>query len=236
MQRLSWLHASDPIELFNVLIKRVCLTNIEQRFMYFRYDQKNSLSFEALRPIIIDHDHHLIFGRQTLLAYQQRGKKTVPAWRLSLAFLLQNKYHAEELSKTFLISERVLIGLALEEYLGDRRKRKEVENFPPLKGVKTRDVVARCLGFGNHKTYEQAKRIMMAGSSELIQHVDQKHIAISSALYLAQLPLKKQRTLLVQDRKSVLRTIRQLKKDKHAASSLSYVSLLYKGSHALSND
>ena len=58
------------------------------------------------------------------------------------------------------------IGEAIERELGDRRlatlkqnKDTVVENFPPRdEGEKTRDIAAKAAGFGNGKTYEQAKK------------------------------------------------------------------------------
>ena len=53
------------------------------------------------------------------------------------------------------------IGAAIEAELAQRRgtnqhSKEDVENFPPPEG-KTRDLVAKATGFGNGKTYEQAK-------------------------------------------------------------------------------
>ena len=65
--------------------------------------------------------------------------------------------------KAFTASERVAIGAAIEAELAqqaDKRMRAGVanppENFPEGKG-ETRDLVAKATGFGNGKTYEQAK-------------------------------------------------------------------------------
>lgn len=65
--------------------------------------------------------------------------------------------------KDFTPSERVAIGEAIEEELRQRHgknqhTKEEVENFPPPDG-KTRDLVAKATGFGNGKTYEQAKKV-----------------------------------------------------------------------------
>ena len=63
--------------------------------------------------------------------------------------------------KAFTVSERVAIGAAIEAELAQRHgtnqhSKEDVENFPPPEG-KTRDLVAKATGFGNGKTYEQAK-------------------------------------------------------------------------------
>ena len=59
------------------------------------------------------------------------------------------------------MSERVAIGAAIEAELAQRHgvnqhSKEDPENFPAPKG-KTRDLVAKATGFGNGKTYEQAK-------------------------------------------------------------------------------
>lgn len=62
-------------------------------------------------------------------------------------------------------SERVAIGEAIERELEGRQgvrhdTRSDVENFPHLNdGEKTRDIAAKAAGFGNGKTYEQAKAV-----------------------------------------------------------------------------
>ena len=62
--------------------------------------------------------------------------------------------------KDFTASERVAIGEAIEQELEGRAGRpaaEKVENFPPLPEGKTRDLAAKAAGFGNGKTYEQAR-------------------------------------------------------------------------------
>ncbi|MGH7962578.1 MAG: hypothetical protein ACRERD_12250 [Candidatus Binatia bacterium] len=43
-----------------------------------------------------------------------------------------------------------------------------MENFPQLEpGAKTRDIAAKKAGFGNARTYQQAKRVVEAGTTAL---------------------------------------------------------------------
>lgn len=64
-------------------------------------------------------------------------------------------------------SERVAIGEAIEAEIkadADKRMKSGVENppenFPELKKGDTRDLVAKATGFGNGKTYKQAKKVV----------------------------------------------------------------------------
>jgi hypothetical protein len=88
--------------------------------------------------------------------------------------------------KDFAVSERVAIGKAIEEYLGNRqgqRTDKElVENFPQVEpGRKTREIAAEKAGFGNDASYRQAKKVVEHAVPELVQAVDEKRIPVSQA-------------------------------------------------------
>ena len=68
------------------------------------------------------------------------------------------------LRKAFTVSERVAIGAAIEAELQGRqlanlKQNTDPENIPGRESPKgdTRDLVAKATGFGNGKTYEQAK-------------------------------------------------------------------------------
>ena len=53
------------------------------------------------KPICVDAQNQLIFGKKRLRAYELLDKKTIPAWRLSLKDLIFGKYSAEQLTKIF---------------------------------------------------------------------------------------------------------------------------------------
>lgn len=53
----------------------------------------------------------------------------------------------------------VTVQSALDVHGTNQHTKEEVENFPPPEG-KTRDLVAKATGFGNGKTYEQAKKVV----------------------------------------------------------------------------
>ena len=97
---------------------------------------------------------------------------------------------------------RVAIGKAVEEELGkiERRGRPKAEhpdqeslieegeireNFPELSGKRTDEIAAKTAGFGNRKTYQQAKTVTEKATPELVAAMDQGTIAISTAAKLA---------------------------------------------------
>lgn len=72
----------------------------------------------------------------------------------------------------FTHSERVAIGEAIEAELGSRNgvrhdSKPAMENFPQVEGA-TRDLAAKAAGFGNGKTYEQAKRVTNEAALNLL--------------------------------------------------------------------
>ncbi|MEO5363547.1 MAG: hypothetical protein H7838_07985 [Magnetococcus sp. DMHC-8] len=92
--------------------------------------------------------------------------------------------------------ERVAIGRAVEEYLGDRRRFNAdggpradgaiVQNFGQSKSSqRTDDIAAQKAGFGNPETYRQAKAVVANGTPELVEAMGgslagQDHLAGSS--------------------------------------------------------
>jgi len=77
-----------------------------------------------------------------------------------------------ETAKPVTVSERVAIGRAIEERLGERRGRpsENVQNSAQFDaGTKTRALAAERAGFGNHQTYRQAKAVVESGSPELVE-------------------------------------------------------------------
>ncbi len=130
----------------------------------------------------MDENYHLIYGLEAIEAAKKQGKKSVLAWRISLANLPHGKYETHHFKKTFHLFERTAIGIALEICLGERRGRLNVDNYPHLmfkKGIKTRNLITELLGFGSDYTYRQLKKILRHGSPTLINHVLEKKITIS---------------------------------------------------------
>jgi len=96
------------------------------------------------------------------------------------------------LRKDFTPSERVAIGKAVEEVLGERRggdRRSEessVENSTNENYVKRTDqIAAEKAGFGNKDTYRQAKTVTEKGTGELVEAMDTGEVAINGvSLYV----------------------------------------------------
>lgn len=123
-----------------------------------------------------------------------------------------------EVRKDFTIPERVAIGKAVEELLGERRGRppgseasQEIrENFPEFPpGQRNRDVAAKAAGFGNGKTYQQAKQVVENGTPELVDAMAKGEVSVSAAATLARLPQEEQREALAGGRSTVLDRVSQ---------------------------
>jgi hypothetical protein len=175
----------------------------------------DDIKYHGLKhPICVDSDNSLVFGEKRLHFYELLNKKTIPAWRLSLFDLINEKYNKDELHHTFVLSERVAISLAIESALrnrqGQRTDRLLRQNVVEVKG-RTDDFIANLLKFGNRQTYKQAKKILQFGSYELIGTIDQGRLAISAAVILTQLPFAKQKEILTGSRKEITAYVNRLR-------------------------
>ena len=122
------------------------------------------------------------------------------------------------------VSERVEIGKALEGELAQRvgvnqHTKEGMENFPHPQGA-TRDIAAKAAGFGNGKTYEQAKMVVDAGVPELVASMNAGAASVSAAAAVAALPPEEQREVLQQGRvKEVARAARHVGRPKKGAKA-----------------
>lgn len=162
-----------------------------------------------LQPIGIDSGYRLVFGERRLKAFQHLGRDTIPARFVNLDSLLKGEYAENEFRKDFTVSERVEIGKALEGELAAKaaqRKKSGVanlpENFPEGVGD-TRDLAAKAAGFGNGKTYEQAKSVVDSGVPELVEAMDAGSVSVSAAASITSLPKEEQSELIQAGPKSV---------------------------------
>jgi len=94
-----------------------------------------------------------------------RGRKELAAKIVDLDAIFLGEFQENAMCTDFTVSERVAIGKAIEEYLGNRqgqRTDKElVENVPHVEpGRKTREIAAEKAGFGHDATYRQAKNVV----------------------------------------------------------------------------
>ncbi|WP_218813541.1 Cro/CI family transcriptional regulator [Rickettsiella endosymbiont of Dermanyssus gallinae] len=193
-----------PCELIHVLTSRIHVSDNLKPL-------KNKETFLNInRPPCINEDYTLIFGHESFFIYQEKNKKTIPCWKFSLRSLAEGNYITEDLVKTFLISERAAIGIALEKYIGNRQgqrtdlfeikqneyfKQKLRLNLDKVRG-RTDVFISNSLGFSSKIQYRQVKKILQYGCSELITDVDQSKISISRAANLTKLSHKEQKNKL----------------------------------------
>lgn len=205
-----------PCELTHILTSRI---HVPERFKSTKIIEKVLKNTD--RAPCIDENYTLVFGYETFCKYQNNNKRTIPCWKISLANLYEGNYVAEDLTKAFLISERVAMGIAFGGFIGNRQGQRNdlqenkskgdfyqelVENFPQVgikPGVKTRDFISNRLGFRNSKTYEQAIKVQQ-GCSELIKAVDQEKLSISKGARLAKLTHEEQQKALNRKNSSFL--------------------------------
>lgn len=203
----------------------VCIEQIDTRGR-FRKDfgdipalAKSIEEVGLLQPIGIDAGYRLVFGERRLRAFKHLERDTIPARFVNLDSLLKGEYAENEFRKDFTVSERVEIGKALEgelrQRLGTNQHTEGKENFPdPPKG-QTRDLAAKAAGFGNGKTYEQAKAVIDEGVPELVEAMDAGDVSVSAAAAVATLPHQTQREVMKAGKaKEIAKAARQKGKPK----------------------
>lgn len=161
-----------------------------------------------LQPIGVDSSYRLVFGERRLRACQALGWEKIPARTVHLDSILKGELAENEFRKDFTHSERVAIGEAIEAELGNRQgqrtDKEPVENFPQVTpGEKTRDLAAKAAGFGNGKTYEQAKKVANEAAPELVQAMDEGRASVSAAASLLGLPKDQQASVAAGDKRSI---------------------------------
>lgn len=177
-----------------------------------------------LQPIGIDSGYQLVFGERRLRAFKLLGRTTIPARFVNLDSLIKGELAENDCRKDFTPSERVAIGEAIEEELRGRnlatlKQNAEVENFPQRETPegKTRDLVAKATGFGNGKTYEQAKKVTNEAAPELVQAMDDGRASVSAAALLLTLPKAEQATVAVGDKKAIQQAAKKAQAKKRDA-------------------
>lgn len=179
-----------------------------------------------LQPIGISADHRLVFGERRLRAFQQLGRDTIPARIVNIDSLVRGEYAENEIRKDFTPSERVEIGRALEVELAGRAGNPNFgdapiqENFPELPRGQTRDLAAQAAGFGNGKTYEQAKSVVDHGVPALVDAMDGGSASISAAAAVATLPKASQEGIVSQGEDGIVAAAREVREKRaHVANN-----------------
>jgi DNA-binding transcriptional regulator YdaS (Cro superfamily) len=104
------------------------------------------------------------------------------------------------------ISEQTTMAMAFEKEIGERRGRPHIEisrNLDELKG-RTDDIAAKKYGFVSKDRYRQAKQVVEYGTLELINAMDSKRVAISTAAKLIRLPEDEQYRVLQLGKKEII--------------------------------
>lgn len=176
-----------------------------------------------LQPIGVTPENMLVFGERRLRAVRDLLQwETIPVRVVDIESIVLGEHAENELRKDFTVSERVAIGKQIEALLGERRGRpttqgekENVENFPHFEqGTKTRDVAAEKAGFGNARTYQQAKRVIEEGTDSLVEALDSGRVAISTAADLADLDDEEQEEILARGEGEILRKAKEIKRER----------------------
>lgn len=171
-----------------------------------------------LQPIGIDSGYRLVFGERRLRACKQLGQDKIKVRFVNLDSLLKGELAENEFRKDFTPSERVAIGAAIEAELAQRHgtnqhSKEDTENFPAPKG-ETRDLVAKATGFGNGKTYEQAKKVVQNAAPELVEAMDKGEASVSAASALLDLTHAEQANVVREGKKAIQKAAKQAKAEK----------------------
>lgn len=211
----------------NIIDCAINLINAEGRFRKEFGDipklAQSIADIGLLQPIGIDSGYRLVFGERRLRAFLHLGRTTIPTKFVNINSILQGELAENDMRLAFAPSERVAIGEAIERELEGRRginqhtKKEGVENFPQADpGEKTRDIAAKAAGFGNGKTYEQAKAVTNTAAPELVLAMDEGRASVSAAASLLTLPKASQAAAASGDKKSIQRAAKAAKESKPA--------------------
>ena len=152
----------------------------------------NIKSYGLFQPIGITKDKELVFGYRRLCACMMLGYEEIEATIIDVPSIIEGEYIENTFRKNFTISERVAIGLALEQGMGERRggnygnqysakTQKKAGSQNELSGKETREIASGVAGFGSRENYRKAKLIIEKGTPELIAKVDSGKIKIGAA-------------------------------------------------------
>ena len=151
------------------------------------------------QSIIVSTDRVLISGLSELQAQKANGMKKVPVTVLDVGSLILEMRSLQTMGTDLLLSERLAIGLHLEQLLGkargyrsDLKKRhtnKPLDNNGSQlhricdevaggKGSK----IAQLIGLPSKDSYYRARQVYLRGDLELIDMLDQKQISIAMAV------------------------------------------------------
>ncbi len=172
----------------------------------------NSIKEQGLlQPVGINDNNELIFGQRRIKAAIFLGWEEIEVRRVNVTSILEGELTENEVRKQFNIEERVAIGKAVEDLLGERRggdrKSEQVKNQSAnvgtlnnktqnvgtlKKNIKTRDIAAKKAGFGSHGTYAKAKAIIDKATPEQLKKVNSGECSINEVYTKIKIAAKKE--------------------------------------------
>lgn len=178
-------------------------------------------SIGLLQPVGVTNGNELVFGERRLRAFQQLGWLRIPVRRVPVKRIVDGEYAENEIRKDFTPSERVAIAEAVLAEVDERRGGANVDKYPQLTGVKTREVAAEKAGFGSDFTYRQAKSVLATGTPELIEAMDKEEVSISAAAVIAQEDKEIQKRIVAEENMTrAAASLRKAKEELRKAESL----------------
>lgn len=140
-----------------------------------------------LQPIGVRADFTLIFGERRLRAAQLLGWQTIPARVLDVVDIVEAEHDENELRLAFTREERVAIAKEYRRVMGERQGQrtdlgKPRDNCPEVEpGQRTRDILARKVGFSSGKQLERAEAVVDHGAPNVVEAMNAGDLSISAA-------------------------------------------------------
>ena len=215
-RHLNWNHTMKTVPIKQVSIPDRYRKEIGGTGTIRRSIEKVGL----LHPIIVTTDLQLVCGIRRLLACQALGWTEIPANVIDPALALEAEHDENVERKDFTPSERVAIAEAIKAAIGNRQGQRAEpsknghpselrEKIPEVEaGKRTADIAAEKAGFGNRKTYEQAKKVVEKGTPELKEAMDAGEVSVSDAAAVADKPAAEQRKAVAKVKKGKSKTLK----------------------------
>ena len=137
-----------------------------------------------LQPIGITPANELVFGARRLEACRSLGWTEIDARVVNVTSMVEGEFAENEIRKAFRITERVAIARAVEQEIGnrqgqrtDRQPGEKIHQVAP--GEKTFQAAAKKAGFGNDRTFRQAREVIEAAEQDdrfipLVEEMDRR--------------------------------------------------------------
>jgi ParB family chromosome partitioning protein len=162
-------------------------------------------------------DYVLRYGARRLSATRDTLQRSmITALLVPSADPLRAEYAENEYRKDLTPSEKVEIGKAVEKMLhnGDVVA---AENFPAVPGSETRRIAAKRAGFGNERTYAQARQVTERAIPEVVDKMDSGELAIDAAHMISQEQPDEQRKIASMPKTEMREAVRVLREKRRSS-------------------